>query len=359
MPTPDASAPTSTPTDALILVRLLLAGTKGAKAADLRKDLEPILGRRWPGSELASVIDRALIKLAADGLAVQQPGRTKRAPATFLATDDGRRDALAFLGVAELPAKPKPTWASLKKSLLIARALGLDALAPVAKDDALRAVLLDRQAGLGLGGAPTLKQAKEAWTRKHLGMGPREKVTLETVQAALFRRALAGAPTSPVPAKGTLDLFLAERLGAPGKPFKSLRDEIVRRWAEGIPGLVSEPPNGAEAEVATPSPALDLGAFARRVREAVRGCRTGRHGEDKVFVVHVWRALQHDPSFRGGDFALFKKRLAEANNARLLSLSRADLVQAMNPEDVLLSEVPYMNTCFHFVRDEPGRGAAS
>lgn len=31
----------------------------------------------------------------------------------------------------------------------------------------------------------------------------------------------------------------------------------------------------------------------------------------------------------------------------------------MNPEDVLLSEVPYMNTCFHFVRDDLGAGSSS
>ncbi|MDG3007476.1 hypothetical protein [Paludisphaera mucosa] len=346
MSTPDATSPA--PTEGLILARLLLAGAKGAKAADLRKDLEPILGRRWPAIELAAVVDRALIKLAAGGLAVQTPGKTKRAPATFATTDEGRRAALAFLGVARLPDRPKPTWAGVKKSLLTAKALGLDATAAVARDDVLRAVLLDRQAGLGLGGSPTLKQAREAWTRKHLGMDPREKVTLETVQAALFRRALTAPPTPPPPSKGALDRLLAERLGAAGAAFKDLRDEVLRRWAEGGS-------SATEAADAPPAPALDLAAFARRVREAAKGCKTGRHGDDKVFVVHVWRSLQGDQAFRGGDFALFKKRLAEANNARLLSLSRADLVQAMNPEDVLLSEVPYMSTCFHFVRDEPGR----
>lgn len=354
MTTPESSPP---PVESLILARVLLAGVKGAKAADVRKDLDPILGRRWPGAELASVVDRALIKLAAAGLVVRAEGKTARAPATFATTDAGRRTALAALGVKELPAKPKPTWASLKKSLLTAKALGLDGQAAVAKDDVLRAVLLDRQAGLGLGGSPTLKQAKDAWTRKHLGMGPKEKVTLETVQAALFRRALANAPLTPLPSKASLDRLIAERLGAAGRPFKDLRDEVLRRWAvEGAVPPEEDEPAGPVAE--TPPLPFDLGEFAHRVREAARGCKSGRHGDDKVFVVHVWRALQDDPTFKGGDFALFKKRLAEANNARLLSLSRADLVQAMNPEDVLLSEVPYMNTCFHFVRDDLAPGAA-
>ena len=65
--------------------------------------------------------------------------------------------------------------------------------------------------------------------------------------------------------------------------------------------------------------------------------------------------LRDDPEFRGTDFPTFKQRLAEANNARLLDLSRADLVQAMDPEDVQLSEVSYLNASFHFIRIDPER----
>ena len=46
----------------------------------------------------------------------------------------------------------------------------------------------------------------------------------------------------------------------------------------------------------------------------------------------------------------FKRALAEANNLRLIDLARADLVQAMDPEDVRRSEVQYLNATFHFVR---------
>src|SRR4029077_14684332 len=88
-----------------------------------------------------------------------------------------------------------------------------------------------------------------------------------------------------------------------------------------------------------PAPPLDLALFARTVLAAARDCQSGRYGDNKVFVVHVWRALLHDPDFQGIDLATFKARLAEANNARLLNLSRADLVQAMDRQDVQLSEV--------------------
>ena len=95
---------------------------------------------------------------------------------------------------------------------------------------------------------------------------------------------------------------------------------------------------------------LDLPSFAERVKAAARACPTGRFGDSKVFIAHVWLSLQSDPAFRTMDLAAFKERLAEANNARLLDLSRADLVQAMDPDDVRQSEVHYLNATFHFVR---------
>ena len=60
--------------------------------------------------------------------------------------------------------------------------------------------------------------------------------------------------------------------------------------------------------------------------------------------------LQSDPDFSGMDLDGFKEFLALANNFRHLDLGRADLVQAMDPEDVRLSEVNYLNATFHFVR---------
>jgi hypothetical protein len=95
---------------------------------------------------------------------------------------------------------------------------------------------------------------------------------------------------------------------------------------------------------------VDLPGFAERVRAGARSCPSGRLGDNKVFVVHVWRALRGDPAVAGLDLDGFKRRLAEANHARLLDLGRADLVEAMDPEDVRLSEVHYLGATFHFVR---------
>ncbi len=86
------------------------------------------------------------------------------------------------------------------------------------------------------------------------------------------------------------------------------------------------------------------------MKAAARDCPTGRYGDHKVFIAHVWDRLKPEPDFAGMDLDGFKRALAEANNLRLIDLARADLVQAMDPEDVRRSEVQYLNATFHFVR---------
>jgi len=346
MPRTDVSS--LSPVDSLVLVRLMVAGEKGAKAAAIAKDLGPLVAGRWTGVALSGVVERSLIKLGTLGHVDQTPGRTKKTAPTFASTDEGRAAALAVLNVDAPPARP--TWASVKKTLLPALALDLPRPEPtLGTDNGLRAVLLDRQAELRLGGAPALKDARQAWARKQLGIGPKEKLSVDTIIDALMYREL-GEKKPPKP-KAALDHLLAQGLGAPGAPIKEFRDRIIGQWVDRELG--GQAAGTAEAPAAPASfTALEAAPFARIVREAARRSKTGRYGGNKVFIVHVWRTLQDDPAFRDGDFTAFKKRLTEANNARLLSLSRADLVQAMDPEDVLLSETTYMSACFHFIRDD-------
>ncbi len=49
------------------------------------------------------------------------------------------------------------------------------------------------------------------------------------------------------------------------------------------------------------------------------------------------------------DSAAFKRRLAESNALGLLVLSRADLVQVMDPTDVDESATSFQNATFHFI----------
>jgi hypothetical protein len=346
--------PEISPIESLVLVRLLPSGDKGETTAKIQKDLASLLSHRWTGAALAAVLDRAVIKLTSLGLVAEKPlpppkGKAKKAkPGPTVLTEAGRKEALAVLRVGQLPTKPKPTWASLKKALLLAPALGLKgASASLGKDDNLRALLLRTYYELPLGEYPEPAKAKAEWTRKALGMGERETVNLANVQAALLRRELGD--DGSIPLKNPLDHLLAKRLSARRADPKELRDEILRRWVDA--GLGKAP-----AASVAPAPApLDLADFARSVQSAARACPTGRYGDNKVFIAHVWKVLEGEPEFRSMDLDGFKRRLAEANNARLLDLSRADLVQAMDPEDVGRSEVAYLNATFHFIRIEPER----
>jgi hypothetical protein len=343
------------PIDLLVLTRLLPAGEKGAKTADIKKDLEPLLGHRWSGTSLTSVLERTLLKLSSSGLVTMPQAKTKRSAPLVQLTPEGYQKVLAFLNVSHLPTKPKVSWSNLKKSLLLARALGLPAPgAGFSRDDGFRAALLKLHYGLPLADYPVLKQAKVELTRELLGMGPNAKITLETVQAAIFCRELGDYRTADP--KKALDRLLSVRLRARRDDPKEFREEVLRSWIEDSLGpsqLDLPSPHPHHLEEATSPPAfLDLAMFARRVQDVARSCPAGRFGDNKVFVSHVWRALEKEPEFHDMGLDAFKHRLAEANNARLLDLGRADLVQAMDPHEVQLSEVSYLSATFHFIRVE-------
>lgn len=97
---------------------------------------------------------------------------------------------------------------------------------------------------------------------------------------------------------------------------------------------------------AAPEAAQDLAVFARRVLETARTLTTGRFGEDRVFISHVFQALRSE---LGMSEAVFKARLLVANQKRLLSLSRADMVEWMDPTDVTASEIRNLGSTVHFI----------
>jgi hypothetical protein len=133
---------------------------------------------------------------------------------------------------------------------------------------------------------------------------------------------------------------------------EGLRLAVLKRWVNDDGPSVPQAPSVETVPrvEATPRTAEDLPAFASRVIAAARASTTGRYGQNKVFISHVWRSLEGDPNAAGLDAAAFKERLVEAHREGLLDLSRADLVEAMSPEDVAASETSYFGASFHFVR---------
>ncbi|SIO23849.1 hypothetical protein SAMN05444166_3175 [Singulisphaera sp. GP187] len=347
------------PVGQLLLARLLVAGEKGATGAEIKKALEPLVGHRWAGAALTEQLRQTLADFEAAGLAVLvRKGKTERGTLTT----EGRRRALEVIGLDQLP--PKTTWDKVKKTYLAARALGLTTppTGPAATrfggEPGFKAVLLKTQFVLPLGDYPAIQEALDALAWTLLGLEPGPKFTVKAVQAALILRELGHLGKlgpKPDPGKEVAKL-LAREVGARQSGKDELRLAAIRRWVDG--DLATAPLAPLEAPVPPPSVpeneegtiALDLPAFARRVVEAARSSPTGRFGADKVFVGHVWSGLRDQPAFAAMGPDEFKRRLAEANNARLLDLSRADMVEAMDPEDVRLSEVPYLGATFHFIR---------
>lgn len=94
--------------------------------------------------------------------------------------------------------------------------------------------------------------------------------------------------------------------------------------------------------------AIPIEDFAARTLDALnRTPEEARFGDYKVFVSSAWESLRAD----GVDITLdeFKQRLIEANQRRLLTLSRADMAYALDQSLVRPSEFEHMNSTFHFI----------
>jgi len=113
-----------------------------------------------------------------------------------------------------------------------------------------------------------------------------------------------------------------------------------------------QPPRASAARPASsPSsaPAAGVEGFAASVAEAASHVSgDGRFGFDKVFISHLFRAWRETNP--GTTYEQFKSQLVAAHRAGGLSLSRADLVEAMDPRDVAESETSWLSQQFHFYR---------
>lgn len=93
---------------------------------------------------------------------------------------------------------------------------------------------------------------------------------------------------------------------------------------------------------------MELADFAEIVVFAATRSETGRFGPAKVFINHVWK--KYVTWMRNGvSLDDFKARLLEAHRAGLLTLSRADLVSAMDATDVRLSEISSGVQTYNFI----------
>jgi hypothetical protein len=320
----------------LILARLLTAGKRAPSPKKLKDDLArffkfPPTEERWQG--YFQELERA-------GMLELRPYRL---------TDAGRDSALEFLGIRELP--PRTNWNTLRTRYLVPKALGLPDASPetlkrINRKPNLEAVLLAARYELPAGAGASLKTALEALACKELGYP--EEATVEAVKARVLSKLMGS--NERLPLKEIQKQLPRVAVGARNSKPDALRDALLQHWAD--PTSAAQPAP-APAAPRHPEPEhvekFDLPAFAETVKAAARDCPGGRFGDNKVFINHVWRHLQNEPGFPRLDRAAFKNALAEANHAGLLKLSRADLVQVMNENDVQESETPYLDAVFHFI----------
>jgi hypothetical protein len=269
---------------------------------------------------------------------------------TWMLSPGGREKALAVLGVPALPKRP--SWKGVY-NLLVARGQGVEAtpvaLRRVAKPDGLAAAVLEKHHRLQAPSRSELSLSKvgHALAWRELGVESTEPFSLKAVLSHIVQKT-CGPAAAPRDSRAALAMLAAAALDVP-RGDAPLRAALVQRWME-APATLDAPAAIPPAAAVAPDDAAALRAFSRRALEAARASPTGRWGEHKVFVSRVWDEYQR----RGGGSVIsleaFKLMLVRANQGRLLSLSRADLVEEMDAEDVRRSEIASLGATFHFVR---------
>jgi hypothetical protein len=315
----------------LALSWLFTRGKRPGTRRELEQALRPLVEHRWSRAEWSARFEALVEVLTRSELAAAR-GRSG-----LELTAGGRAQALRFLGLEKQPSRA-PTWKALKQTYLMARSLDLPpsraVLERVAEADGVRAALLKRQHRVDGGEAPTLAQVRDRLLWRQLGVETEQPFTLRAVQAHLLGKLLEAGTTDPGRA---LEQLAAHAAGAMRVDAEAVRLATLRGW------VLPATPEPAAAPAAPPPDRV--ATFAERVLAVARASPTGRFGRNKVFISHVWNALKPE----GGSREEFNARLLEANRARHLSLTRADLVSAMNPADVAESEIHSSGASFHFV----------
>jgi hypothetical protein len=343
--------PNSETIESLVLVRLLALPQKNRPAAGkIRDELYIVVQDALSASDWKSAFDAAMEQLLADRLVVKPP---------LALTDAGRARALQFLGVSSLPANIR--WPQLRDVYLVAKAMGLspesaEVRQAVKQPERLRGLVVKQEHNLPTGALPTLTQATDALAWRKLGVETDEPFNQKNVTRFLLGQDLkqrtrlsTSQLRNQLPAKA-LDLARGDT--------RALRSSLLRKWA--ATNLCSASPDASavltqpvttptETDQPRPQP-LELDDFARQVMNAAMSLENGHFGDRKVFINHVWKKLKDAPVCQSLDLRQFKHHLTEANNRGLLSLTRADLVGAMDSQDVQESETRYLDDVFHFVQ---------
>jgi hypothetical protein len=326
----DSSLPTLS---LLILARLLQPAT----ADKTRDDVGRIAAARLGPGEWATAFDAHWRQLCQAGLIGPKPA--KKPGKTFTLTDAGQQRALAFLKSPELPAKL--TWSALQADYLLPLAMklrpGSAEARRLSKAAPLKLAVIARSKGLALAEGAKAKTMLAAVAWQLIGVESDADFTAENVIQQLAFQKEPGKKITPDQMATTL---ATAAVRSRNTTMPELRLAAIRQWL--LP---------APAAPVAPAARPNLPAFAEQVLNAARRCPAERRfGDNKVFISHIWHELHGQHAADGVDLEAFKRRLIDANRDGLLQLSRADLVEAMDPNDVGESATVFDNAVFHFVR---------
>jgi hypothetical protein len=362
----------------LILVRLAAPG--GATRTELAADLAPLFTHKLAPADWRRLAERETAELVSSGLAAETKNR-------LTLTEGGAAVAARYLGRTALePA----SWAELRDTALVAKALGLETeaaqrLKPLARVEGLRTLIVQKAFGLSMkrNVPPTKLRAELAVVALERAFGNRIKAgfgkgsALSAKAGRLLAGQLSRTPRAfPTDAKLIAELA-AEHAGARDATLEGLRVGLLRGLGARVleatasdaaaeagrpaamPARVTAPPAALKPAANDPEPAAppratrpDLAEFARAVKEAAAARAEGWAGSRKAFISHVWDTIRAgQPSWQVSEIE-FKCMLAEAHRAGAVVLANADLKDRRSMKDLESSAVPYKNTVWHFVRVE-------
>jgi hypothetical protein len=340
----------------LLLARLLVKVKKPLSRkrlqGDVAKAIAPPLSKADADAAAAAALE-ACVRAQYVELPAPAANKNKRATESGppQLTASGRQALPQLFGVEHVPVVKD--WAHGKQLAALAGSMKRRGATTKQLDaDTLSAWILTHHYGLPAG-IKTAAQAVDRLAWRALGVERDAPFDPSAVQRYLLREI--------VPENSRVNLDAWRRMLA----MRALQGET--HDANGLTRALLAQPLGSTVSLAQTQPepvrndnsgtqqaSLSLGDFARAVTEAATRPEVARFHDDRAFIGSVWDCMRgHSPV---GDMSLeqFKTTLIEAHRARLLHITRADLVSAMDPAEVERSEARYQDSTFHFVQLDAG-----
>jgi hypothetical protein len=314
--------------EVLILARLSVHSRHAPSLSNLTKSLHPFASRHVLANEWQASVDAALSSL-------RDLGHVD--PKNLRLSDAGRARLAKALRLERPPAAK--TWNDFKKRYL--RVLLGQASNSGRAEPPLANAVVASELGVSTERATTDAALADAWLARSLSL-PGGKVTLGPVKAALLARQL-GVPVRKT-VKEVLRLAAPKITGATSAKTDDLLQALAYRW------LTSQSTDQPELAVPVQSSTGAPASLIHKIRAAANSPDAKHFSANKVFIGSVWQNLRSDPDLQPLGEAGFKQLLVEAHQRGDLTLSRADLVQAMDPGDVAASETQHLNATYHFIQ---------